>query len=378
MTATELNAEQVYAKCSPAVFYIEVENKSGNVYASGSGFFISSDGTAVTNYHVIDGAYSATITLPSGAEYTVAGVYDYNEDEDWAILKINGSGFSYLGTGGALTVIGGAKCYAIGSPKGLQNTISEGIISNPAQNLGGMTYIQTTAAISHGSSGGALINKYGEVIGITSGGVDAGENLGFAIPISKISGYAHNQYTALSELFPDTGTADIPPTEIAYICLAAFVNQFYNDVRSNVRIYNVEGQTTYGNIVRRIQYDTISERISIQIVETYMEQQYWTTIYFYPDSYIHAVTYTYYDTLYGTNPALRAYSYLYAPGFYGNNLSFTAIDTNTGYSVSLNESLASSYVKDALYFADYILANYYANLGNIGVYLFGFTNYYLN
>ena len=378
VTATELNAEQIYAKCSPAVFYIEVENKSGNVYASGSGFFISSDGTAVTNYHVIDGAYSATITLPSGAEYTVAGVYDYNEDEDWAILKINGSGFSYLGTGGALTVIGGAKCYAIGSPKGLQNTISEGIISNPAQNLGGMTYIQTTAAISHGSSGGALINKYGEVIGITSAGFDTGENLGFAIPISKINGYSHTQYTLLSVLFPGTSADDTPTALTAFNCLVDFVNKYYNGVISNTLMYSETQTTSTGNIVHRVEYDVTKDRIAVTRIETYNNQQYWTGIIYYPDSYIHSVVYFFYDTLYGSDPALQAYSYLYAPSFYGNNLSFTGININVGYNVATNESIASRQLQDALYFTDYILAKYYyATLGDIGVYLFGFTNFNL-
>ncbi|MBR5702465.1 MAG: hypothetical protein IKX47_08340, partial [Oscillospiraceae bacterium] len=96
------------------------------------------------------------------------------------------------------------------------------------------------------------------------------------------------------------------------------------------------------------------------------------------DSYIHSVVYFFYDTLYGSDPALQAYSYLYAPSFYGNNLSFTGININVGYNVATNESIASRQLQDALYFTDYILAKYYyATLGDIGVYLFGFTNFNL-
>ena len=79
--------------------------------------------------------------------------------------------------------------YAIGSPKGLQNTITTGIISNPSREDGGIKYIQTSAAISAGSSGGALINKYGQVIGITSGSYLGGQNLNVALPMTYVSDY---------------------------------------------------------------------------------------------------------------------------------------------------------------------------------------------
>ena len=208
-SSAELTAEQIYAKCSPAVFYIEVYNSSGTATASGSGFFIDSSGTAVTNYHVIKGAYSSKITVSNTNKvYNVLGVYDYSADNDWAILKIDGSGFSYMDIGSSASVVGGATVYAIGSPLGLQNTISDGLISNPARTLDGVTYIQTSAAISSGSSGGALINKFGKVIGITCASYVDGQSLNLALPIACVSGYKSSSVTTLSNLVTTAVASD--------------------------------------------------------------------------------------------------------------------------------------------------------------------------
>jgi S1-C subfamily serine protease len=186
---TVLSAEEIYARCAASVFYIELFDASGKTFATGSGFFISSDGRAVTNYHVLSGAQSAKITVSdTGKQYNITGVYAYSPIEDWAIIKVDGNGFTPLTLGSSSTVVGGAPAYAIGSPIGLQNTISEGIISNPARELDGINYIQISTPISHGSSGGALINKYGEVIGITTAGAEDAQNLNFALPISYIPG----------------------------------------------------------------------------------------------------------------------------------------------------------------------------------------------
>lgn len=194
-----LTAEQISAQCSPAVFYLEVYDKSGKAYASGSGFFITADGVAVTNYHVIDDAASAKIMTTDGKVYNVKGVYDYNEKRDIALLQIDGNNFSYLNQGkGAVT--GGMTVYAIGSPKGLNNTISQGLVSNASRLLEGQTYIQTSAPISKGSSGGALLNSAGEVIGITSAVLNEGQNLNFAIPISAVDSLKRNTVQPFSSL----------------------------------------------------------------------------------------------------------------------------------------------------------------------------------
>ncbi len=193
-----LTAEQIYAACSPSVFYIEIYDEYGWCIKTGSGFFLTEDGVAVTNYHVISGAASAVITVSdTGDMYEVLGVYDYSVDEDWAVLQIKGTGFRPLEVGSPEYNVGGATVYAIGSPLGLQNTISAGIISNPHRWDGGVDYIQMSAAISPGSSGGALLDKYGQVIAITSATYTEGQNLNLAIPLTYLENAEVEEYAPL-------------------------------------------------------------------------------------------------------------------------------------------------------------------------------------
>ena len=195
---TELTPEQIYARCAPAVFYVEIYDEYGWCIKTGSGFFLTEDGVAVTNYHVISGAASAIITVSdTGDMYEVLGVYDYSADEDWAILQIKGTDFRPLEVGSPEYNVGGATVYAIGSPLGLQNTISAGIISNPHRWDGGVDYIQMSAAISPGSSGGALLDKYGQVIAITSATYTEGQNLNLAIPLTYLENAEVEDYTPL-------------------------------------------------------------------------------------------------------------------------------------------------------------------------------------
>lgn len=193
-----LSASEVFDLCSPAVFYIVVYDQNGTATATGSGVFISADGDALTNYHVIDGAYSAKISTSTGAVYDVAGCYDYDETFDLAYIKISGSGFSYLEM--SETVTTGEAAYAIGSPLGLQNSLTEGIVSSASQPYSGVNYIQTTAAISHGSSGGALLNSYGELIGITTAYIEGGQNIYLSVPITYFSSLTKGGVQTLTQI----------------------------------------------------------------------------------------------------------------------------------------------------------------------------------
>ena len=136
----------------------------------GSGFIISSNGLAVSNYHLFKNAYKVTIKYyDSTTTYNITkdDILAYSASDDFIIFKVKGkSNFSYIPVSKRISEIGD-KVYTIGSPKGYENTFSNGVISQYRKG-----FIQITAPIDHGSSGGALINEYGEAIGITSSSID--------------------------------------------------------------------------------------------------------------------------------------------------------------------------------------------------------------
>jgi S1-C subfamily serine protease len=173
----KLNAEQVYAKTSSAT--VQINTDSG----FGSGFFIA-PGKVVTNYHVIEGAKSINIQLHNGKTYDVDYILGYSKDLDMAILSVPVDSDVLTINQHGIKV--GETVFAIGSPLGLTDTFTNGIVTNAKRVMDNTNYIQTNAAITHGNSGGPLINVYGEVIGINSGGYDEGQNINFAININEL------------------------------------------------------------------------------------------------------------------------------------------------------------------------------------------------
>ncbi|GLX67646.1 stalk domain-containing protein [Paenibacillus glycanilyticus] len=147
----------------------------------GSGVVIG-DRYILTNYHVMQDASSATVVTVDNKEIKVSGVAAYSEDNDLAIIQTDRSiGATPVELGyGSLSVSKGDKVVAIGSPLGLQNTVSDGLVSGVVY-IGNTRYIQTSAPIDHGSSGGALFDEYGELIGITSRGLTSQADLNFAV-----------------------------------------------------------------------------------------------------------------------------------------------------------------------------------------------------
>ena len=186
-SGTTLSAKEIAQKCSSAVFYIESYAVNGAPFASGSGFFISKDGLAVTNAHVFANVYNAMIQTSDGQTYEDVKLVALDEANDVALLRVSGNSFPYLTVDSSFKPTQGDTVYAIGSPHGWDNTLSEGIISNPGRLLDGINYIQTSAPTAPGSSGGALINEYGNVIGITSAGIEGSGNINLSIPISQIT-----------------------------------------------------------------------------------------------------------------------------------------------------------------------------------------------
>ena len=180
-----LSANEIFESSKNAVGEIITYNKSGNEIALGTGFVYGSNGKIITNYHVIEDAYSAKITI-NEQNYNVQSILAYDKTIDLAILKIEANGLPVLNVCDKTHNVGTAV-YAFGSSKGLTATFSQGIITYADRELDGVHYIQHDAAISSGNSGGPLINEYGEVIGVNTMTIIDSQNLNFAISAKELS-----------------------------------------------------------------------------------------------------------------------------------------------------------------------------------------------
>lgn len=170
---------------SGSIVSIVMSDKDGKPVAQGSGFFVSKDGLIVTNYHVISEGSSAVVKLPDGAFYVVDGVLTFDKARDIAVIKAHGKNFQTLALGNSDRIQVGEQVVAIGTPLSLEATVSNGIVSAIREVEGGK-FLQVTAPISPGSSGGPLFNMAGQVVGITTMYLKGGENLNFAIPINDV------------------------------------------------------------------------------------------------------------------------------------------------------------------------------------------------
>ena len=158
--------------------------------SQGTGFIISADGYMLTNHHVVDGADTVRIRMADRREF-VAKVVGSDEQSDVALLKIDGSGLPTLRIGDSRTLKSGQWVVAIGSPFGLDHSVTAGIVSavgraNPYADQRYVPFIQTDVAINRGNSGGPLIDTRGQVVGINSQIFsNSGGYMGvsFAIPI---------------------------------------------------------------------------------------------------------------------------------------------------------------------------------------------------
>ncbi|MCP3951567.1 MAG: DegQ family serine endoprotease [Desulfobacterales bacterium] len=151
----------------------------------GSGFIIDKAGYIVTNNHVIEGADEITVKLSNEKEYK-AKVIGRDANTDLALIRIDAKGLSALKMGDSESLEVGSWVVAIGSPFGLEQTVTAGIVSAKGRIIGSGPYddfIQTDASINPGNSGGPLLNLNGEVVGINTAIVARGQGIGFAIPI---------------------------------------------------------------------------------------------------------------------------------------------------------------------------------------------------
>ena len=153
----------------------------------GSGFVIKPDGLIVTNYHVVANAKEIAVKFSSGEVYTKAYLLSSDSTDDLAFLKIEAVDLPTIPLGNSSNVQVGDEVLLVGTPRGLEQTVSNGLISGIRIDEG-VRVIQTSAAASPGSSGGPLLNRNGEAVGVMSFKLVNGENLNFTIPINYVRG----------------------------------------------------------------------------------------------------------------------------------------------------------------------------------------------
>lgn len=149
----------------------------------GSGFFVS-DHLVVTSYHVIEGLRSIGVETYDGRRYRVLKVVAANPHKDFAVLKIGGMAPLALKPAGREHV--GDEVFTLGAPMGMPDSVSNGIVSQLRRGPSGEPLIQHTAPISPGSSGGPLLDAYGNVLGLNNFSVGEGQNVNFALDIGVV------------------------------------------------------------------------------------------------------------------------------------------------------------------------------------------------
>lgn len=172
----------------PAIVTIETYDKSGEERGIGSGFFINDKGHLITSYHVLKDSYYAIIKLPDHKKikvYTDKAI-GIDRKADLVKIKVNLKNLSvnYLKIAESPPDVG-ERIVVVGSPLGLEQTVTDGVISGFRQ-VDDLKFIQISAPISPGSSGGPVVNLKGEVVGVATFYLRGGQNLNFAIPASKI------------------------------------------------------------------------------------------------------------------------------------------------------------------------------------------------
>jgi serine protease Do len=165
----------------------------------GSGFFINADGYLITNFHVIEGETEISVEVYHQKDgqldretYKQVKIIAINKFHDLALLKIedkNAPKFKFITLGNSDALSVGDAVFAVGSPLGLERTVTQGIVSTKTRELEGNLYLQTSTQINPGNSGGPLFNLAGEVVGVTNMKITFGEGLAFAIPVELVKSF---------------------------------------------------------------------------------------------------------------------------------------------------------------------------------------------
>jgi S1-C subfamily serine protease len=180
--AAAMSPVEIKRDYGDAVVTITTYSAAEDAVGLGSGFIVDPSGVIVTCYHVINGAYPAVVKLLNGASFQEISVLGCDSTKDVAVIKVKGRNLPTvkLADSGGDEV--GERVVAIGNPRGLENTISDGLLSG-VREMDGYELLQISAPISPGSSGGPVFNSSGMVVGIASAFLTESQNLNFCVPI---------------------------------------------------------------------------------------------------------------------------------------------------------------------------------------------------
>lgn len=199
------SAKEIAKNCLPSTVSLIMEDKTKQPISLGSGFVLEK-GKVVTNLHVIEGAkYGYVLENGSSKKHSIKGYFQIDKINDLAILSVPTLTAQPLAISNIEKPEIGERIYAIGNPKGLSGTISEGIVSG-IRSMENKSLIQITAPISPGSSGGPVINNKGEVIGVAVGALTSGQNLNFAIPVNLLNDLINKGTKSIISLNISKGT----------------------------------------------------------------------------------------------------------------------------------------------------------------------------
>jgi S1-C subfamily serine protease len=252
--------EELAERVTPAVVLIDVRTASDS--RQGSGFLIDPSGIIVTNYHVIRDARSASVKLASGDIYDQVSILAQDQRRDIAVIRIAGFEMPTLPLGNSDAVRIGTPVVLVGSPLGLENTVSTGIVSGRRQEPEGFQLLQITAPASQGSSGGAVLSADGNVIGVAVSQLRSGQNLNFAVPINYARGILQQvgETPPVRVLGPMSAAGAEAPDRMT--ARSNIVNQGVSFDLQDLRGYVVESSVNLGDEgVRRT-------RITYRLIET--------------------------------------------------------------------------------------------------------------
>jgi S1-C subfamily serine protease len=200
----KLSPGEIAAKYADAVVVLESYNDQGQKQSQGSGFIVSDRGEVFTNYHVIRGSARMVARTHDDTSHEVEYITGFTPEHDVAALRIEGASLPFVHLGSSDGVKAGDHVTVVGAPLGLESTVSDGIIS-AVRGTNAFHIFQTSAPISHGSSGGPLFDDYGNVVALAVATIEQGENLNFAVPIDSAKALLSNQqHMSFTELLQST------------------------------------------------------------------------------------------------------------------------------------------------------------------------------